>query len=587
MQELTYDWELSHLFKSEAEAKLEVEQLKQLYKRLPSFKGKLHDKNQVLKYYKLQEEIDQRENLLMCYLALRSSLNGTDVFYREIISDFSFFVREEMAPKISFIAPELAKNNNLDLNTWRKDESFANYENLIEDIIENKKHILPERLSSILSQNSAWGGYEGAYDNLSVVDMKFGYLNTDNGREELTHASYLKFIRNKDQRVRKSAYEKMHSVYAGLNYTIGSLYLGSVKETIFHSKIAKYKSVLHEVCKQDKSDVRVLQKLIDVVNLNLDLYHRQLSLQKQALGVKNYFAYDTLLEFGENDRKFNYQEAVDIVLESLSVMGEDYVSRLKKAVTSGWIDVYEKPAKTTGGFSLAVYGSHPYILLNYTNNYNSVSTLAHELGHAMHSCYSSENQNYYKSDCPIFTAEVASTVNEILLNRYMIEKAKTKKEKLFCVHQLLTTFSGTVFSQVMYSEFEKYVYDSLENQKPVLVEYLNNKWEELQKKYSGGNVIYTKYSKFLWSEIPHFYSSYYVYKYATGFISAIIIANNLIGKKDGFLNKYLQFLSSGCSEKPIDLLKAIDVDLTDKRTMQTAFDFFKNLLDEFEELTKE
>ena len=548
----------------------------------------MEDNNEkdILGFYKLCEKLSLLETKIYCYLTLRKSLNGKDVFSREVESDLEYFYLD-IGSKLSFIVPELSKNKSSFLLELSKKKEFKNFDQDILDIIEDKKHILSEKIDAVLSQNPAFGSNVNVFDSFNDIDLKFGKVKTDEGEVELTHASYGSLIKNKNAKVRKEAYNKMHKAFADFNYTLGELYLNDVKEGCFFNKIHKYKSMLDACCKEDKTNPKVLTTLIDAVRDNLKSFYRFQKVKEKYINLKDFYCYDNYLEVGEVNKKFTYAESVNIVLNALNVMGEDYINVLKNGFSNGWLDVYEKPAKTSGGFYLTVYGNHPYVLLNHNDTYNAVSTIAHEMGHAMHGYYSIKNQPIFKSDASVFISEVASIVNEILLVKYMINHSNNKNEKLFYIHELLSNFYASIFRQTMFSEFEHFVYTSIENKKPIMVEDLNNKYDELQKLYFGEDAKLTEYSKYEWSRITHFYRPYYVYKYATGFISACTIANKILANEEGYIDKYIKFLSAGSSVKPIELLKMVDVDITKKHTLDGAFKLYNELIDEFEELTKE
>lgn len=586
MFNLTENWNLEDIYKDEQQVALDFEKIKKIKSSLAKYRGKLKDENVLLDYLKKAEELSKLETKVGCYTLLRKSLNGKDTFSRKLETEQELF-DQEISPRLAFITPEISKISSANLRALALKPSFKNYNLMLEDLAKNKKHVLPEKISAILNMNPSFGSSSEVYDNFSDIDLKFGKVKTDNGTITLTHGTYSMLIKNKNQEVRKIAYNKMHKAFASFNYTLGELYLSYVKESLFFTKLHKFNTVLEECCNDDKSDIKVLPTLIEVVRENLPLFYRFESIKKKYLKLKTYYYFDNYVELGKVERAFSYSEGANLVLKALSEMGEEYTSVLKTALSEGWIDVYEKPAKASGGFCLGVYGVHPYVLLNYSKTYDSVSTLAHELGHAMHFYYTSKNQPITKSEAGIFVCEVASIVNEILLASYMIKNSENRQEKLYYLHQLLLSFYTTLYRQTMFSEFEYFVYTSLENKKPIILEDLNNKYMALQNLYFGKEAKKTKYSKFEWSRIPHFYRPYYVYKYSTGFISACTIANKILSKEEGYIKKYIDFLSAGSSVDPIELLKKVDVDLTKKQTLKGAFSLYESLLNEFENLTKE
>ncbi len=588
MEKLTYDWNLTDIYKSEQDFFVDYEKYKaMLQEKIQKFQGKLSQKQQLLEYFKFCTEQEKLWTKVMSYVYLRRSANNKDEFSRKIEGDYSYFI-SQLASKLVMVEHQKYKIKSSLLNKWAADPEFADYDLLIKDIIFEKKHKQPANVEAVLSKNTAFGNAARVFDDFDDVDIKFGFIKTPDGeKEELTQANYGKFLESPDQKLRLKVFNRMMGTFKNFNYTLGSLYLGNVDEQSFFVEIYKYKNALEMNSLPNKISTKILPTLIEVVNENFDLFYRFQNIKKKHLKLKKYYTFDNYVPLGKMDRKFTYEDGAKLVLNALGVLGSDYADVVKKAMTEGWIDVYNKPAKTSGGFSMGVYGIHPYILLNFEETYNWVSALAHELGHTMHSYFSDNTQVIDKSDYSIFVAEVASIVNEILLANYMLNNCTNKQERLFCLNEILRQFYTTLYRQTMFSEFEHFVYTSKENKVPLLVEDLNNQYAKLQDKYFGKDVIKTEVAKYEWSRIPHFYRPYYVYKYATGFISACIIANNLINQVPGYKDKYLKFLSSGSSEYPVELLKTVGVDLTKKSTLQGAFELYKNYLNQFEELTKE
>lgn len=586
IKNITYDWNLQDIYKTEDDARNDYETIKKQYVAFAGFKGKLRTKDGLLAYFKASDDFGVLSNKLGAYLHLRTALCGKDKFALDMQEEMQYFFNEE-EPKLAFIEPEMCKNKTRDLKLWKTLPEFKVYDLELESIIDNKKHSLDERTNRILSMIPSFRACDEAYDKFESVDVKFGDIDVDGKKVTITPALYGALVQNEKQSVRKDAYNAILKPFADMNYTLSSLYISQTKENDFFVKIGKYKSKLDASCESIKVNPKIVSTLIKTVHDNLDLFYRFENIKKKALALDEYYYFDNYANIGRASEKYSYEQGVELMLNALSKFGNEYVQTVKTAVSSNWIDVYEKPAKTTGGFSLGVYGLHPYILLNWGNSYRDVSTLVHEVGHTMHSYFSNKKQPSSKSDYSIFVAEVASTVNENLLNLYMLEHAKTKQERLFYVHSFLSDFYATVYRQTMFTEFEHFVISSVENKVPLSAEVLNEKYASLQEQYFGNDAKPTSFSKFEWSRIPHFYSPYYVYKYATGFISASIIAKNIYEQKEGYLEKYLNFLSTGESVYPIDLLKSVDVDLTKPETLSSAFEVYKKYIDEFEDLIKE
>lgn len=580
---LTYDWNLKDLYETEEDALRDFEIYKAKKRELESFRGKLNNEKDILRYYKDSTELGKIGDRLGSYVFLRKNLNGKDVFAQKLSGDIDNF-STEIDPKLAFIVPELIKNDSQFLLSLSKKPEFKDFNRSLEKLVENKQHVLEEKVQAALDMNPSFGMASDIFDSFDDIDLKFEPVMVNGKKHKLTHATYSKLIEHPDQNVRKQAYDITHKAYKNFNYTLAGLYLGDVKETIFFSKLAKYNSVFEMRSREDKSTLQVLGSLFDTVHKNLPLFYRFEKLSKKALGLKKYYYFDNYVKLGRSNQKFNYETSAETIQKVLSVMGDDYLGNIRRALSSGWIDVYEKPAKRGGGFNLDVYGVHPYILLNHADNYSNMSTLIHELGHAMHSVYSDKNQPINKADHSIMVAEVASTVNEVLLAIYMINNARNRQEKLYYLNSLLRSFYTTIYRQTMFAEFEHYVYSSSETGKTLVVDDLNKKYEELQALYFGKGALKTEYSKYEWSRIPHFYSPYYVYKYATGFISACTIANRIMSGDKVYVQKYIDFLSAGSSVDPLDLLRALDVDLEDPKTLQGAFNLYAELLKEYEKL---
>jgi len=393
------------------------------------------------------------------------------------------------------------------------------------------------------------------------------------------------YLRDKDEELRKNAYIELNSAFGRYNNFLTSNYLSNIKKNVFSSKTRKFNSCLEKALFYENIEPQVYNLLIESVESNLQVEHNLLDVKRKILNVKKYNSYDVYFNPLKNTKKFTYEQAFKTVCDALSLLGKDYIDQLVNMKETGKIDVYPDKNKSNGAYQTGCYGKSPLVLTNFSSKFNDVSTLAHELGHAMHTYYSNETQPYYTSNYPIFLAEIASTVNETLLNSYMIKNAVDPKEKLFYINEFLSTFHATVYRQTMFASFENSAHELVENNKPVSNEIFNNMYLDLVKKYFGKKVNVLNCVKYEWSRIPHFYNSFYVYKYATGLISAINIVMNLeediITVKD-----YKKFLSSGCALDPISTLKLVKVDLTKKESFDKAFDYLNNLIKQSKKILK-
>lgn len=377
----------------------------------------------------------------------------------------------------------------------------------------------------------------------------------------------------------------MYDKYSNFINTITELYLSNVKKTTVTANLRRYKSSLDMATKNDDSNLKVYETLINTINKKISVNHKFIKLKKKILKKQEFHMYDLYVNpFEQEKDEITYEEAKEEVLRALSIMGDEYINKLKEAFTNNWIDVYAKPHKKGGAYSMGIYGVHPFVLLNFVNSKRDVSTIAHELGHSLHSYYSNSNQNIINADYTIMTAEVASTVNEILLSNYQIENEKDIEKKKELLYELLEMIRATLFRQSMFAEFEKIIHEKIENGETLSSEDLNKIYYELNKKYFGNDIIVDKKIQYEWARIPHFYSDFYVYKYATGISSAISIASKIIKNGTPYIEKYINMLKQGCSKKSIDLLKMVDVDLETKEVYEDAIDFYNEKIKELEEL---
>ena len=429
---------------------------------------------------------------------------------------------------------------------------------------------------------------ENTYDILTNTEFKFGKLKDEDGKEvTLTDATYTLYLKSKDRSVRRQAFELMYKKYKEFLNTIGELYLGKVKESTITSRLRKYSSSLEKAVDNDDSSIKVYEALINTINKKMEVNHQFLELKKELLDLDEMHLYDIYVNPIQIEKdKISFEDAQKEVLEALSILGEEYQNKLKEAFENRWIDVFEKPNKRGGAYSMGVYGVHPYVLTNFVNEKRDVSTIAHELGHSMHSYYSSKNQNVIDSNYTIMVAEVASTVNEILLSKYQIEKETNNVKKAEMIYELLEMIRATLFRQAMFAEFEKEVHNKIEAGEMISAEDMSKFYYELNKKYFGNSTIIDEEIQYEWARIPHFYTPFYVYKYSTGISAAIVIASNILDKKDGYVQKYIEMLKQGCTKKSIDLLKMVDVDLENESTYERAIEFYEENIEELKKLIK-
>lgn len=587
MQE-KYNWNLTDLFKNKEEFEKSIEKMNQDLKEIQKYKGILcNNSDNLYECYNLYEKILIDFDKIYSYGMFNYHL---DMANQEGIKLFKEVenMSSEFSTLTSYITPEIiSADENLIKKFLKEDTRLKKYERDINDTLEKKKHILSKEAENILaSYSEIFSAPENIFDILTNAEFKFGTLIDENGKEvELTDATYTKYLKSSNIEVRKQAFDLMYKKYSEYINTITEMYLSNVKRTVITSKLRKYKSSLERATTNDDSTIKVYEALMKGVNDSLNINHEFVAMKKKLLEMDEIHMYDLYVNpFEENQDEISFEEAKIQVKEALSILGEEYNKLLNEAFENRWIDVYEKPNKRGGAYSSGVYGVHPFVLMSFTGNKRDVSTIAHELGHSIHSYYSNKNQNIIDSNYTIMVAEVASTVNELLLSEYQIKNEKDNKKKAELIYELLEMIRATFYRQSMFAEFEKEIHEKIENNQMLSAEDLNEIYYKLNQKYFGKDIVIDEQIKYEWARIPHFYSDFYVYKYATGIASAICIATKILNKEDGFVKKYIDMLSQGCTKKSVDLLKMVDVDLESPNTYKVITDFYKNKIEELKGL---
>ena len=487
----------------------------------------------------------------------------------------------EFEKATAFITPEIMKiDNEVILSFLDKETRLQRYKRELGEIMKNKEHILSDKEEELLANYSeVFSSMENTFDILTNTEFRFGNLVNSNGEEvELTDANYTYYLKDKNEEVRKQAFNLMYKKYSEFLNTIGELYIDRVKEDTITARLRKYPSSLAKAVDNDDATIKVYNALIEAVHKTLPINHEFMELKKKLLGKEEMHLYDIYVNPIEvEDDNISFEKAEKQVLEALSVIGKEYTNKLKEAFQNRWIDVYEKKNKMGGAYSMGVYGVHPYVLTNFVNKKRDVSTIAHELGHSMHSYYSNTNQNVIDANYTIMVAEIASTTNEILLAMHQINTEKDENKKKEIIYELLEMFRATFFRQAMFAEFEKIVHERIEKGEMLVADDLNKIYYDLNKEYFGKSVVIDEQIKYEWARIPHFYTPFYVYKYATGVSAAIIIAKNILDKKPKYVEKYINMLKQGCTKKSVELLKMVDVDLEDPATYENAVLWMKTI----------
>lgn len=583
-----YTWNLTDIFKTNEDFEKEIEQLSKTLEIIKKYQGKLAESSQnIYECYKHYEKALEQYEKIYSYGMLKFHL---DMANSENIKLYKRCegIGTEFEKIASFITPEITDiDTDILLKYLNENKELKRYERLIREIIKNKAHILSKEEENILANYSEiFNNSENTYDILTNTEFKFGTLKDENGKDqEMTDSNYTLFLKSKNENVRKQAFDLMYKKYKEFLNTIGELYISRVKQDTITARLRKYSSSLEKAVDNDDSNLKVYNSLIDAVHSEIGANHEFIKLKKDLLKKNEMHIYDVYVNPIEvEDDEITFEEAKNEVLSALEVLGNEYIGKLKEAFDNRWIDVYPKENKRGGAYSMGVYGVHPFVLDNFVSRKRDVSTVAHELGHSMHSYYSSKTQNVIDANYTIMIAEIASTTNEILLAKYQINNEKDKKKKAEIIYELLEMIRATLFRQAMFAEFEKSVHERIENGEVLSSDDLSEIYYKLNVEYFGKDCVIDEQIKYEWARIPHFYTPFYVYKYATGVSAAIIIATNILSKKEGYIEKYINMLKQGCTKKAVELLKMVDVDLEDINTYKGAIDFYRELTKELKKL---
>ncbi len=579
-----YKWNIEEIFASDKDFYRELSAFEKQIDFL-KYKGKLNSKETLKKC--LDELYLKASNLevFAVYAMMKKDEDASNPLGVKLEGAVSE-VEVKFSMQTAFIDPELTSLPLETLQEFCNDESLSLYKNDLKKIIENKPHVLTEEVESVLAQGAKiFSGFKKIFSLIDDVDLDFPTIKVDGKKVKITGATYSLMLQHPDREVRRKAFKSYYKAYNKVLNTITAVYQGNLDKNVFFTRIRKFKSCLDRALFYEEVDKQVYLNLIDSVHTALPTLHRYISDRKSVLGY-DINMYDLYVPLVENaDLKLDFEEAFNLVKEGLKPLGKDYLSLLDKAKDERWMDVYENDGKRSGAYSVSVYNlKHPYVLLNHTKTTHSVFTIAHELGHAMHSYMSDKAQPITTADYKIFVAEVASTVNEVLLIKHLIATTKDLKIKKYLLSYYLDTIRTTLFRQTMFAEFEHKAHLKVEKGEALTKEELNKIYLKLNKTYYGSSVKSDKEISYEWARIPHFYSAFYVYKYATGIISAIAISERILSGEKGAVEDYFAFLSSGSSDKPVELLKIAGVDLTDINTYKRAFVSFENALNEFEKL---
>lgn len=583
-----YKWDLTKIYKDEKEWQKDFDDVKEKILKVLEYKDSfLSNGKKLYEYLKYDEEVSRKLEKIYYYAHLNYDADTLDEKYKVMTNKVSdlFTKYNELS---SFVVPEILKLDEEKLNTFYKDEEkLEDYRFSIENIYRFKNHTLDEEKEKMLSNLSkCLSNPEETYEALTDSDFEYDYITDEKGNKvKFNESNYSLFIKSKDRSVRKKAFEMLHNKYKKYIRTITSTYKGEVENNVVLAKIRNYDSAISASLYSDNVPVDIYDNLIKVVNDNMNVLYDYYDLKKKILSLDRLHMYDTYVEIiNKIDKKYSFDEAKEIVIDALSVLGDKYVKNLKKAFDEKWIDIYHSKGKRSGAYSSGNFDVNPYVLLNFEGTLNDVSTLAHELGHSMHTYLSCKNNPYQYSSYEIFVAEVASTVNELLLANYMLKSSKNKDEKLAIINHILDLYKATLYRQTMFAEFEKETHKLREKGEVLTSELLSNTYYNLVKKYFGPNVLCDDLIRYEWARIPHFYYNFYVYKYATGISAASYIVDGILNNKEGALENYINFLKTGGSMYPLDELKIAGVNLNSKSVILSAIKTFEKYLKEFKDI---
>ena len=584
-----YKWNIEAMIPDESVIDDQLEELKKDSEAFASdYAGRLTESaDKLLGAYQAKDDIWRRLEKIYTYAHMKRDEDNSVSRYQGM-ADKCMAVIAAVSANMAFFTPELLAADEDTIRGYIDEaEGLEVYRFAIEDAIRQKQHILGHSEEAILAQMSEVTGATGdIFTMLNNADIKFGEVtDADGNKVELTHGNYIKFMESPDRRLREEAYNAMYDAYKGLINTIATAYNYNTKTDVVGARIRKYESSRAAALSGDNIPAEVYDNLVSVVNENLPSMHRYIELRKKLLGVDKMYMYDMyvpLIKLPET--KITFEEALDIMRNALQPFGEGYLSRMNEGISQGWIDVYENKGKTSGAYSFGCYDSYPYILLNYTDTLKDVFTIIHEMGHSMHSKFTREVQPYIYGSHSIFTAEVASTVNESLLMHYLLNKETDLDMRKYLLNMHLEEFRTTLFRQTMFAEFEDITHKAIEAGQVLTGDWMCEQYQALNDKYYGPAVERDDTIRYEWARIPHFYRAFYVYKYATGYSAATAISKKIVSEGKPAADRYIEFLKTGESDYPIELLKIAGVDMSSPQPIRDAMDTFNALLDEFEEL---
>lgn len=586
-----YKWHLEDMYTTNDDWQKDAKQILVESQELSALHGHLGDSAAtLLQALKLQDVIGERFSRMFSYAKMRLDEDNTNTTYQALTDKaMSFGVQVEGAK--AFLVPEILELPEATLKAYvAEHEELQLYAFVIEELLRQKQHVLSADQEQLLAATGEMAtAPQQIFSMFNNADMKFPKVKDDEGREvELTHGRYVQFLESPNRDVRKGAFEAMYGTYAKHRNTLAAIHAASVKKDVFYARVRHYASARQAALDDDNVPVSVYDNLIEAVHEALPALHKYFRLRKRVLGLDTLHMYDLYTPIvSEVDVKIPYEQAIHTVNAAIEPLGADYQRVAKAGLSAGWVDVYETMGKTSGAYSWGTYGVHPYILLNYHDNLDNMFTLAHELGHAMHSHYSQEAQPFVYSGYTIFVAEVASTCNEALLTHHMLQTTDDKKMRAYLLNHQLESIRGTLYRQTMFAEFEKLTHAHVEEGGALTPEWLNETYYGLNQEYYGAEVDVNQEIELEWARIPHFYNAFYVYKYATGISAATALSQKILHEGQTALEDYLGFLKSGGSDYSINILRKAGVDMESPEPVRQTLALFSAMVDELSNLLNE
>lgn len=582
-----YKWSVKDLYSSDELWNNDYEKALKSTQEKSSFEGCVMDSADTLADALSESEKDDYiTERLYVYAFMRYYEDTSDGTYQQM-SGKAQMLAVKMSEKYSFLVPEIMAADDDKVARFLDSDKIKPYRHLLCDMLAKKEHTCSQKEEKLLAMASQMADSPSdIFSKFNNADVKFGKVHDEHGDEkELTSAGFSVFMESRDRNVRKEAFYALYRQYKSYINTLAASYYGNVKQAVFFANARNYESTLQMYLSGSFIPESVYTNLIDTVNNNLDKMHDYVSLRKKTLGVDELHFYDIYAPLtSDYTVNVSYENAKETVLDALKILGDDYVSQVKKGYESGWVDVYENDGKRSGAFSWGAYGTHPYIFLNYTETLNDIFTLIHETGHAMHTYYSNETQPYTYSGYKIFVAEVASTCNEVILIDYLLKHSRSDEEKKYLYGHYLEQFKGTLFRQTMFAEFEMITHRMAQDGEVLNAESLCGTYKKLNEKYFGKDMVIDEEIAYEWARIPHFYTPFYVYQYATGFSAAVAIATKIINGDREVLHGYREFLKGGSSMHPIELLSLCKIDMSKPDVIQDALNVFGSLIEDFKKI---